>query len=288
MIHVRARRLLDVTPLRPGEKPFVAAASGLCEANGTLFVVADDEHTLAAFPADGDGPGTRHLLLRPDAQDHSAMPKKLKPDLEAICALPRGALLALPSGSAPQRRAGAVIALDGGQPVALARPLDFTPLFERLARETAALNLEGAAVVGHRLWLANRGHNRAPNALFELDLNGLAGAEVPASAFVRAVPLDLGAQDGVPFTPTDLAALPDGRLLVSAVCEDTADSYLDGACTGAGIAVVTPGGPPERFARLSPTHKVEGLIHRADGVVWMVCDADDPARPSPLLEGRLG
>ncbi len=288
MIGVRARRLLDIAPRRPGEKPFVAAASGLCELNGMLFVVADDEHTLAVFPVDGDEPGTRHLLLRPDAQDHASMPKPLKPDLEAICVLPRGALLAVPSGSTPLRCLGAVISLDGPHPVSPARPLDFAPLFERLAHTVGAINLEGAAVVGSRLWLANRGNTESPSALFEIDLNGLAGHEVPASAFLRAVTLDLGAHDGVPFTPTDLAALPDGRLLVSAVCEDTADSYNDGACLAAAIAVVQPGAPPERFARLSPTYKVEGLIHRDDGTLWMVCDADDPSRPSPLLEGRLG
>lgn len=216
------------------------------------------------------------------------MPKAMKPDLEAICALPRGALLALPSGSTAARRLGAVIALDRGQPVVPARPLDFSPLFERLARETPSLNLEGAAVVGAHLWLANRGNTQAPSALFEIDLNGLGGDEVPASAFLRAVPLDLGAHDGVPFTPTDLCPLPDGRLLVSAVCEDTSDSYRDGACLASAIAVVTPGAHPERFARLEPTYKVEGLIIRADQVLWMVCDADDPARASPLLEGRLG
>ena len=216
------------------------------------------------------------------------MPKALKPDLEAICVLPRGALLALPSGSTPARRLGAVIALDGPNPVLPARPLDFSPLFERLAGEIGPLNLEGAAVIGKSLWLANRGNNRSPSALVELDLNGLAGDEVPGSAFLRAFTLDLGAQGGVPFTPTDLCPLPDGRLLVSCVCEDTADSYNDGVCVGSAIAVVQPGAPCERFARLEPTYKVEGLILRADGVLWMVCDADDPARASPLLEGRLG
>ncbi len=280
--------MLDVAPSRPGERAFVAAASGLCESHGQLFVVADDEHTLAVFPAHGSAPGVRHLLLRPDAQDHSPMPKKHKPDLEAICLLPNGDLLALPSGSAPNRQAGAIISLHEGRPVVPSRAVDFTPLFERLREETGQLNLEGAAVLGQSLWLAQRGNNATASALFEIDLRRFGGDEVPASAFRRAVPLNLGDIDGIPLTPTDLCALDDGRLAVSAVCEDTADAYLDGPCSAAALAVLEPGHPVlHRLEELDPVFKVEGLLVRPDGVVWMVCDADDPARAAPLLEGRL-
>jgi len=250
-------------------------------------VVADDEHTLAVFPAQTNAPGTRHLLLRPEAQDHAPMPKGHKPDLESLCPLGDGTLLALPSGSSPARQLGAVISLRSGQPVVPARVLDFAPLFERLAQEVSCLNLEGAAVVGDRLWLAQRGNKTDPSALFEIALEAFDGPEVPACAFRRAVPLSLGGLDGVPFTPTDLCPLPDGRLILSAVCENTADSYNDGACLGAGIAIVQPGQPPERFERLEPTFKVEGVILRPGSILWMVCDADDPTRPSPLLEGKL-
>ena len=291
MIEVRTLRLLDIAPTRPGEPAFVAAASGLCELDGSLFVVADTEHTLAVFPVQTAGPGVRHLLVLPGALEHAPLPKPLKPDLEALCVLPGGQLLALPSGSTSARRTGAVISLQRGQPVASPRLLDLAPLFERLTREVGPLNLEGAAVIGDSLWLAQRGNTASPSALLEVDLRALAGTDVPAAAFRRAVPLALGDVEGVPFTPTDLCPLPDGRLLICAVCEDTADSYRDGACVGAAIALVTPGQlRAERVERLEPTWKVEGLIARPGGsglLLWMVCDADDPARPSPLLEGRL-
>ena len=290
-MQLQALRLLDVTPTRPGEHPFVAAASGLCQVGGQLFVVADDEHTLAIFPASGSGPGTRHALLLPEALDHAPMSKRDKPDLEALCALPDGTLLALPSGSTPQRCLGAVISLDRGRPRVPARLLDFSPLFERLAKETPELNLEGAAVLGDSLWLAQRGNKTNPSALFELSLAAFThGDEVPASAFRRAVPLQLGDVDGVPLTPTDLCSLPGGQLLACAVCEDTADSYRDGPCLAAAVAVLVPGRPPLRVERLAPTHKVEGVIAHpsSDGLrLWLVSDADDPSRPSPLLEGVL-
>ena len=291
MLEVRARRWLDVLPTRPGERPFVAAASGLCQAAQRLYVVADDEHTLAVFPADSNRPGERHLLLRPEAQDHAGMPKKLKPDLEAICNLPGGELLALPSGSTPERRIGAVIAIESGNPVLPARLLDFGPLFKRLGHETSQLNLEGAAVLGDALWLAQRGNRTTANALFEVALSGWNDGEVPASAFRRAVPLELGELHGVPLTPTDLCPLPDGRLVLCAVCEDTPDSYSDGPCVGAAVALIRPGQAPDRIEQLSPTHKVEGVIAQPSPrglLLWLVCDADEPSRPSPLLEGVFG
>lgn len=291
MIPVHPLRLLDVTPSRPGERPFVAAASGLCQIDDQLFVVADEEHTLAVFPATARTPGARHLLLRPEAVDHAPMPKAEKPDLEALCVLPDGALLALPSGSTPHRHIGALIRLERGQPVLPARLLDFRPLFERLEAETAELNLEGAAVLGDALWLAQRGNTSQPSALFELDLAAaIAGDQVPARAFRRTLPLNLGALRGVPLTPTDLYPLPDGRLLISAVCEDTSDSYRDGPCVGAAVALVRPGETVDRVEEIEPTSKVEGIIARPSSrglLLWMVCDADDPTRPSPLLEGVL-
>ncbi len=270
-----------------GERSFVAAASGLCEAQGQLFVVADDEHTLAVFPSDSLAPGARHALLRPDSKDFGPMSKAQKPDLEALCVLPDGALLALPSGSSALRHLGAVVTLKNGAPLGSPRLLDFRPLFERLSGEVDALNLEGAAVVGSVLWLAQRGNNVSPSALFEIDLDCFAGPVVPASAFRRTVPLDLGKFDGIPFTPTDLCAIAGGRLIISAVCEDTSDRISDGACVAAALAIVEPGRAPERIARLEPTYKVEGVIARPGSIVWMVSDADDPTRPSVLLEGTL-
>ena len=93
VVQLQALRFLDVTPTRPGERAFVASASGLCQVADRLYVVADEEHTLAVFPATGSAPGSRHVLLLPEAQDHSPMPKRYKPDLEALCALPEGTLL---------------------------------------------------------------------------------------------------------------------------------------------------------------------------------------------------
>ncbi len=275
-------RQLDVVPQTADESPFVSAASGLCALGPYFYVVGDDEHLLARFPRQGTAPGVRVPLLEDAHAPRAHLAKKRKPDLEALCARPdRVSLLAVPSGSTALRHRGAVIRFDSAG-AAVPERVDFRELFSRLAAHTRELNLEGAAFVGDALWLAQRGNKSTPNALFEVSAEGF--------AFRRALPLDLGAINGVPLTPTDLSPLPGGRLLVSAVCEDTADSYQDGALCGAALILLGSDFRPTRVEQLPETWKVEGISveETATGLkVFMVCDADDPSKASPLLAVEL-
>lgn len=297
---------LGLTPLRtlvlePGEgAPFVACASGLVWTRDYFYVVADDALFLAQFPASGAAPGRRARLFSGALPEAHAARKTKKPDLESLCLLPpssgEGAvLLAIPSGSTALRTRGAWARLDAAGALAGSPPsaVDFAPLFSRLAAEVPALNLEGAAVQGARLWVANRGNRAAPSCLFELDLTVVAaalvrGAPVEASAFRRAVPLELGAAAGVPLTPTDLCALDDGTLLACAAAEDTASAYDDGQTAGAALALLGERGQVLASVPLPAGLKPEGLWGWRAGptlAVRLVCDADDPAVASPLLAG---
>lgn len=285
MIALHQRRVLDVAVTHPSERPFVAAASGLWAGFGQLYVVSDDEACLSVFP-EGPGPG-RRTPLWPDAP-RGALEKAEKPDLEGLCALPGDRLLALPSGSTARRRRGALVSLGPGGEVRRCEGLELGPLFDRLARETTELNLEGAALTPEGLWLAQRGNRSTPSALFLVNPRRLEQGQAPgADDFVRAVPLSLGEVGGVPLTPTDLFPLRDGALLLTAAGEDTADSYHDGACVAAAVAVVETTGRLRRLEPLSPVHKVEGVhaVER-DGALslLLVADPDDPSIPAPLLE----
>ena len=102
----------------------------------------------------------------------------------------------------------------------------------------------------------------------------------------RIVDLDLGGQDGVPWTCTDLALLDDGDLLASAVLEDTEDAYRDGPCLGSALVRIAPDGVLRWHRRLATSSKIEGLAVDGD-VVWLVSDADDRAVPSQLLRAVL-
>ncbi|MGH9556914.1 MAG: DUF6929 family protein [Terriglobales bacterium] len=299
MIH--ARKLRDLT-LEPGERPHLAAASGLVCVGDWLYVIADDENFLGVFPAQGSAPG--HLLPFDHStlsQDHAAR-KAAKPDLEALAHLPpeawppHGALLALGSGSTPRRRRGALLALNADGSAAAQRLLDLTPLYTALEKEIPELNLEGAAVMGNSLRLLQRGNGRARvNAIVDLDLRGVceqvASSQTLAADLLRGVQrCDLGEFSGMRLTFTDAAPLPGGRLVFAAVAEDCPNTYDDGPVVAAALGIMNAQGRVVAMESLDPVLKIEGVhaTQENDGIaLLLVADADDESCPAPLLAARL-
>jgi hypothetical protein len=296
--HLRALTL-DAR-LHPRGLGHLSAASGLVCANGRAYVVADDEHHLAVF-RDLASPGELHRIAPGDLPAPKAARKRRKPDLEALLLLPplrangRAALLAFGSGSRPNRHTGVVIPLSPqGAPLAAVRRFDLSPLYAPLRAALGEINIEGALLIGDELVLLNRGvAGRSESAAARFPLRRLrrviAGdrAVVAPSAIRRYA---LGAIDGVPLGFTDGAALPDGGWAFSAVAEDTASSYADGACRGSAIGVVGAGGALRALQRLARPAKVEGIVVRSDAAgmdLCLVTDTDDPRLASCMLRARL-
>lgn len=249
---------------------FVAAASGLARARGRLYVAADDELSLAVFAAGSGAPGDVLRLADQELPAEAAARKAAKADLEAVAALPGGGLVVLGSGSGDRRHRGFVVSLDGED----VSELDLARLHAAIEREVdGPLNLEGAEWHAGRLLLAQRGAAGAASAVVRVAWPSLA---VEGVASVEA-----GTLDGVPLGLTDLARLPDGRLLASYAAEDTDNAYDDGAVAGSAVGVLG-----EQSHRVAGPWKVEGLW--SDGrEVLMVTDADDPSRPAVLLRALL-
>ena len=304
MIRPTILRKLDLATMPcAGGVLHLAAGSGLVASGAFLYVVADDELHLGCFPRSGNAAGSLVRLFPGELPREHAERKALKPDLEALVRLPAfatypdGALLAVPSGSTPQRCGGALLRLDADSAIiGVPERIEFSGLYAALAAQLPALNIEGAAVIGDALLLLHRGSRAYPHsALIELSLadvcvglNAQAALHSELSHSVRWV--DLGAIEGVPLSITDGASLADGRLVVSAVAEHSADSYSDGPCLGAAIAVLDREGRVCELHTLQPTFKIEG-VHAwlEDGriQVLMVTDADDPSVPSYLLGAEL-
>lgn len=249
---------------------FVAAASGLARARGRLYVAADDELALAVFDAAGSAPGTRLALDDEPLPREPAARKAAKPDLEAVAALPAAGLVVLGSGATERRHRGFVVSLDGAD----VRELDLSRLHAAIARELdGPLNLEGAEWHGGRLVLAQRGTGGAANAVVEVSW--------PALELLSVAVHPAPSLDGAALGMTDLARLPDGRLLAAYAAEATDDPYDDGPVTGSAVGIV--GSEP---VRIDGPWKVEGIW--SDGrELLMVTDADDPARPAVLLRALL-
>ncbi|RYF38219.1 MAG: hypothetical protein EOO25_17660 [Comamonadaceae bacterium] len=222
--------------------------------------------------------------------------KKHKPDLEALVLLEQlgrpaaRALLALGSGSRPNRERGFLLELDGeNRPVGDARAVDLSALYQPLRMVFPDLNIEGAFVTRDEFRLlqrANKGDAR--NACVSYPLANLQEwlvqqRSVPPQP-LRITLFALGEVAGVPLGFTDAASLPGGGWLFSAVAEDTADSYADGSCAGSVVGWVDAQGSLERMEPLAGAPKVEGIAVLADGRILMVTDADDPQAASRLLQ----
>jgi len=310
----RLLRSLSVEPrCHPRRQPHLSAASGLVCALGRVYVIADDEHHLAVFD-DKRAPGVLHRLVPGDLPAPADERKRRKPDLETLMWLPAegpardraGMLLALGSGSTPQRERGFVVPLRGdGEPLAAdTRVIDLAPLFGPLRARLGEVNIEGAFITGGEWVLLHRGGDgrRGRNVVLRYALPevqplwcGERGGEIAPNAFE---PCELGDIDGVGLGFTDGAAWPgpgsgphaDGGFLFTAVAEASADSVADGACRGSVLGHVRADGSLAWMRRLRGAPKVEGVAVRVtDGATQLcfVTDADDPAVPSTLLKACL-
>ena len=302
MLVAQHLRDLNVDPsTHPRRQAHVSAASGLARVGGRLFIVADDEHHLGVFDEHGSAPVRLVRAFAGDLPPSKRARKASKPDLEALLALPAmpgyptGALLALGSGSRPNRQIGLLAALDGHADISFPiRHLDLRPLYAPLAATFDHLNIEGAFIGSGALHLLQRASKSDPrNACISFDwgatVRWLTGSGPAPTA--RAIHCHgLGRIDGVPLGFTDGAALPDGAWVFSAVAEDSDDSYADGACKGAVLGFVDAHGALRSMQAIEGSPKVEGIAVQIDGdmlTLTLVTDGDDPARASQILSIRL-
>jgi hypothetical protein len=298
------RRLLTLEDAEAPEGPgHVSAASGIVRVGRWIHVAADDSLFLATFPAEGEAPG-RLVRLFPGTLPTAPKERKaLKPDLEALCLLaglpeaPHGAVLAVPSGSTPERRRGAWLPLEAdgalGGPV---REVDFTPLYARLARELGEVNVEGAALTGGRLWLLNRGNGaQGQDAVVTLEAGAVlralgAGQPLPAESVLTVRRWTLGQVGAVRLSFSDAAPLPDGRLVFTAAAEATQSTSADGEVAGSAVGILSPAGTPLLLKHVETKVKLEGVAAwlEPEGLhLLLVSDADDPAVAAPLFETLL-
>jgi hypothetical protein len=300
MITLTKIRQLDLSAATPGRPLHLSAASGLVCVNSFDYVVADDELHLGVFCANSSEPGHLVPLFEGELPDCKFDRKKQKADFEALTLIPgygdfpHGALLAFGSGSRPNRRLGALLGLDAqGAVRGSPQVVDCSPILASLDGEFPALNIEGAVVSNAELRLFQRGNQRhSENAIvrFQLSafLDALRSKQTAAITPLAIKRYDLGQIEGIPLCFTDAAALPDGRMVFTAVAEDTDDSYDDGACAGAAIGIVD--NELRCLYRLDRPYKVEGVNARVDGDVirlLLVTDADDFEIPATLFSATL-
>jgi hypothetical protein len=298
----KIRELLLSHATSENRAPHLAAASGLVNIGSTLYVVADDENHLGVFSADTQAPGDFIRLFEGTLPEKTKKRKAEKRDLETLTQLPafagyaHGALLALGSGSKPNRATGVLLGLDAnGQVNTAPQHIDLALLYDDLRNEFDALNIEGAVISGDDLVLLQRGNRCSKNALIRLSvaafLNDLTAGYAPRlHRTPTSMTIDLGNVDDVPFSFTDGAALINGVLLFTAVAENTNNAIDDGACNGSAIGIINADGKIARMERIEPAYKVEGVVASIRDRhihVQLVTDGDDASKPAWLLSAVL-
>jgi hypothetical protein len=298
----KIRELLLSRTTSEKRAPHLAAASGLVNVDRTLYVVADDENHLGVFSADNRAPGDLIRLFEGTLPEKTKKRKAEKPDLETLTHLPtfagytHGALLALGSGSKPNRATGVLLGLDAnGQVNTAPQHIDLASLYDDLRNEFDALNIEGAVISGNDFILLQRGNKGSKNGLIRLPiaafLRDLAAEKAPR---LHCAPtsyiVNLGNVDNVPLCFTDGAALANGALLFTAVAEDTDNAIDDGMCVGSAIGIINAYGKIAHMERIEPAYKVEGVVAsiRDQHIhVQLVTDGDDASKPAWLLSVAL-
>lgn len=262
----------------------ICAASAVVLIGDTVWVLADDRLALDRHRV-SDGSHLPPIALRAGSA-FEILPKKKKRDLEALADVGGGRLLALGSGSKPNRERGYLVDTAAG----VVDKLDLSPLYARLARDIEGLNIEGALMRGAELLLAHRAVGRAgESCILRLDADTCLSAPDgvwPASALIGLTRVDLGELDGVPLAFTDLALGPDGGLHYLAAAENTSDAYADGYCTGSVFGRLDASFRATPLLQLQPRVKAEGLAWWKQDRWLLVTDADDPECRASLLELR--
>ena len=297
------RRLRDLELSEPpddGMAAHVASASGVVRRGDFVYVIGDDLLQIAVFGLARGGLGMLRQALPGDLPDNQGRRKQQKPDLEALTALapvagePNGGLLGLGSGSDPGRDRGFFWSFDpDGSLAGDPRTIDLHPMYEALRGELGGdINIEGAAIFEDHLWLFHRANEgKAPNAVAEVELGDLSRtlAEdcILDARELRALrAYDLGELDGVPACFSDATTLRDDLVCFTASAENADTGDIRGSVVG----TIDASGAVCRLRTIDPRWKVEGVHAAVDtGVIdfLFVCDQDDPAIPSPLLNATM-
>ncbi|CAA9481533.1 MAG: hypothetical protein AVDCRST_MAG69-805 [uncultured Solirubrobacteraceae bacterium] len=303
-LQLRRLRGLDLTESPGGGRgAHIASASGVVRRGDFVYVIGDDELYLGVFRMSVPEPGEPVRVLDGNLPEDAEARSDAKPDLEALTMLPPfrghayGALLGLGSGSGPDRDRGFVWALNhDGSLRGEVRDLDLAPLFERLRDDIDGLNIEGACVMGDRLWLMHRGNRGGTiNVVAELSLERvmdsiLGDSRIDPGELAAMRSYDLGELDGIELTFSDTTPLGRDLLVFTASAEGSGSDGPDGAIRGSVVGTIGLDGQVQRLRTIDRRWKVEGVHASIDtGVMDLlfVCDQDDPDEPSPLLSAAM-
>jgi hypothetical protein len=249
----------------------IGAASGLVFHEQVLWLISDNSNRLYAY--DTSEKKLSEFAL-PGAEGNQNIPKKLKPDFEAI-ALHDDKLYLFGSGSTPNRNKMFVTDLKPG--IAFEEK-DLSDLYEKMQKQSNLgiddFNIEGVINNGPQWFFFQRGNGPAgKNGIFTVNGN-LLGDDFAISYKDLTLP-EIG---GIPATFTD-AAMVDGQIWFLATAEKSNSVYEDGEILGSMVGQIHL----EKLEMtsstvISTTHKFEGItLYRKEKntITFLLCEDND-------------
>lgn len=262
----------------------IGSASGLFYNNGTLYLIADNSHLLYGYDIEAKTLHTTSLAPKDYTGPMENVPKKDKPDYEAMAAYGND-LYIFGSGSTENRKSIAHINLSVKR---LLPAIDATDLYETMMAfgeiKPEDFNIEAAVNDGTIWYLFNRGNGPArQNGIFTLD------GEIEDGAFqIVYNNITLPEINGAPSGFTD-AVLVDQKLYFIASAEKTESTYADGEVAGTLIGRMDTESMEVEFTEvISTKNKFEGitLFKENPGTLeFLLCeDTDSDAKESDVFK----
>jgi len=220
----------------------VPSASGIEVVDGAIYVIGDNSPWVYKLNKAYQIEDKRQIAPA-DNLENGIIPKKVKPDFEAMAFFPKGEekeLLIFSSGSkSPEREFFASVHF--GQAEAGTKTYPITPFYEKL--KTAAkldaeeLNIEGAVINGGELFLFNRGENVVMKYKMNEFQAYIEGKQESPEPIVYSIKLP--EVKGVKAGFSGATAIPgEGKILFTASVENTANWIDDGEILGSFVGLI--------------------------------------------------
>ena len=252
----------------------IGSASGLVYKDNSLFIVSDNASVLYEYNIESKNLN-RHPLLENNPETLTEnIPKKQKPDFEAITSFGEDCYI-FGSGSTENRKK--MIHFDASQNQKIAETdvsalYDVMQSFGEITPED--FNIEGAVYTGEEWFLFNRGNGKSSkNGIFTIG-----GKNLSEEFSVLYNSYKLPKIKKVQSSFTDAVRL-DNKIYFLATVEDTKSTYDDGAVLGTFIGRLDIKKMKIDFTqKISDSHKFEGLTVYKDSakeIEFLLCEDKD-------------
>lgn len=252
----------------------IGSASGLVYKDNSLFIVSDNASVLYEYNIENKNLD-RHPLLENNAEAPAEnIPKKQKPDFEAITSFGEDCYI-FGSGSTENRKKMIHFDTNKRQKISetdVSALYDVMQSFGEITPED--FNIEGAVYTGEEWFLLNRGNGKASkNGIFTIG-----GKNLSEEFSVLYNSYQLPKIKKVQSSFTD-AVRVDNKIYFLATVEDTKSTYDDGAVLGTFIGRLDIKKMKIDFTqKISDSHKFEGLTvykESAKEIEFLLCEDKD-------------